>query len=460
MIKRLLLLMALFGFILSTTSCSSKKTEGEEGTPEAEASAEAGEDADFAEEDSEEGGDEFAEEGTEEGGDEFAEEGTEEGGDEFAEEGTEEGSGEGGDEFAEEGTEEGSGEGGDEFAEEDSGEGSDASSELALDEGSSESETLSSGATEQPSFEEPEMDDADEKPSWIPVKKIAELPFMKAGVLANAVYLARPGDTAESVSQKIFGDSTKVEQIFSVNPNLRNRGVKTGDKVYYNSPQRPADDSRLLVFYEDVGLQPETYVSQSGDNIREVAKQLLGDDNSWKEIWATNMDVESKTVLPEGTSLKYWSGTSLPMAANNRPSQKPMIVAKNDFPPPLPDEPEDLPPPPPPPDFGAEDFPPPPPPPPDDFANNDVPPPPPDNGAMGTIEPPPPPPPPPAEEIPKPVAKKASGGLGSDPDETMALGAAAIILLAAIALIVMVKKRKQRQALADFANTQTHTQID
>ncbi|MCB0356572.1 MAG: hypothetical protein KDD40_06170 [Bdellovibrionales bacterium] len=474
MTKRLLLYFILLGFISHVNiGCSSNKTEDEAQKQEAEASAEAGEEADFEEA----GGDEFADGEEEAGGDEFAEEGEEAGDDEFAD-GEEEA---GGDEFAEEGEDAGD----DEFADEtgstgedvagtgettdssiaDGGPATDASEELALDEGSIEEptvggENLTAGDTAEIPMEEPMSDGMMDEPvkSWVPVKKIANSPFMKSGVLVNAVYLARPGDTVESVSQKIYGNSSKAEELFTVNPTLRNRGVKTGDKIYYNSPQRPNDDSRMLVFYEDVGLQAETYVSQAGDNIRTVSKSILGDDNSWKEVWATNMDVESKSVLPEGTTLRYWASTSLPVANNNMATE-PMDMAANDIPPP-PEPSNDIPPPPPMDDMNESDIPPPPP---TDMAANDIPPPPspPPGGTMGSIEPPPPPPPPPMPKAQvKNAGAKKGGAFGSDPDVTMALGAAAIVLLAAAALIIMIRKRKQRQALADFANTQTHTQIE
>ncbi len=299
--------------------------------------------------------------------------------------------------------------------------------------------------------------------SWIEVKKIVDTPYTKAGVLVNTVYLARPGETIEDISRKIYGNTQKVEELYNVNTTLRTRGVKTGDKVYYNSPRRPGDRSQLITFYEDMGLQPEVYVSQSGDNIREVSRKLLGDEHSWKEVWATNMNVDSKTIIPEGLQLRYWAGTSVSaMASNNEPPTQrfqapppPANMAANDFS----DEP----------DMG--DFPPPPPPPPpaNNMAANDFsdepdmgdlpPPPPPDMGASGSIEaPPPPPPPPPPPKAQAQANNKAS--VSSDPDETMMLGAIAIALIGLALAIIMIKKKKQRQALVDFANTQTHTQIE
>lgn len=312
-----------------------------------------------------------------------------------------------------------------------------------------------------------------EEKKLIPVKKIADAPFNKNGVLVNAVYVARPGDTIESVSQKIYG-ADRAEELYTVNPHFRSRPLKTGSKVYYNSPNRPDDNSRLLTYYEDIGLAPEIYVTKEGDNIRAVSKELLGDDRSWMEVWATNPDVESKGELLAGQQLRYWAATDVPALANNTPPPAPPEPELDDMaPPPTPDEEvamNDLPPPPSEPDL--------PPPPPSEFPdmaqnegmndpnnmNNDMgtaPPPPPPNDmappppppTAGTVEPPPPPPPPPAAPAPSRAAAKAETGQ----DETMMLGIGAVLLLAAVALFIVRKKKARRQL--DF-NTSTQTQIE
>ncbi|RME15822.1 MAG: LysM peptidoglycan-binding domain-containing protein, partial [Bdellovibrio sp.] len=199
--------------------------------------------------------------------------------------------------------------------------------------------------SQEASFEAP-------KRHWIPVKKIKTTPFKRAGVLVNTVYIARPGDTLASVSQKIYG-ADKTDELLKINPHLR-RGLKVGDKVYYNSPRRPTDDSRILTYYEDLGLQPEIYVSKAGDNIRTVAKELLGHKDSWKEIWATNLEVESKGVLPEGIQLKYWRDVSGTLAKNTspEPSSPPMNASHEST------NEEELPPPPPPEPMKEESLPP------------------------------------------------------------------------------------------------------
>jgi len=142
--------------------------------------------------------------------------------------------------------------------------------------------------------------------TWIPYKKIKTSPYNKAGVLVNAVYIARPGEDIQSISNKIFGSNPGVDLLYAVNPHLKAREVKVGDKIYYQSPNRPQDSSRLLFYFEDIGMEANYQEIQAGQNIRTVASQLLGDPNSWKEIWATNPDIESKGDLDTAITVRYW----------------------------------------------------------------------------------------------------------------------------------------------------------
>ena len=140
---------------------------------------------------------------------------------------------------------------------------------------------------------------------WISYKKIKTQPYNQAGFLVNAVYVARKGDDIQSISNKIFGVD-QVDQLQAINLFLKRRGVKVGDKIYYQSPNRPQDSSQLLFYFEDKGIPPQYHQAQAGENIRQIASQLLGDSNSWKEIWATNPDLQSKGVLNQSVTFKYW----------------------------------------------------------------------------------------------------------------------------------------------------------
>lgn len=296
------------------------------------------------------------------------------------------------------------------------------------------------------------------KPPPASLKKIKDAPFKQGGVLLNAVYLARPGDTLKSISTKIYGSPDKSKELAKTNPYVKKPKPRVGDKVYYNSPQRPTDDSKMLTFYEDRGMEPEIYVAKSGDNLREVSKQLLGNKDSWKEVWATNPAVESKTDLAEGTQLRYWASGDV---------SAPPQAAKDNAPPggengapPTDDLAANNPPPGPPPpaanEIAANTPPPPPPPPP----AGQMPPPnaAPSAAAAGVIEPPPPPPPPPPMPPPQQKIAKNPAANAEDPMDTIYLGGGAALVLGAVALYVMIRKKRSKRQL-DF-NTSTQTQIE
>ena len=174
---------------------------------------------------------------------------------------------------------------------------------------------------------------------WIPLKKIKTEAYSKAGFLVNAVYIARPEENLAAVSQKIF-NSDQSAMLLAINPHLAKRDVKVGDKIYYQSPHRPQDSSRLLFYFEDIGASPEIYAAASGENIRVIASQLLGHSNSWKEIWASNLKVQSKGVLNQPVNLKYWTFVSTNPALEPEPPSEPEMLQE-----PTPEpEPEPLPP--------------------------------------------------------------------------------------------------------------------
>ena len=143
------------------------------------------------------------------------------------------------------------------------------------------------------------------KKQWIPYKKIKSQAYSAAGFVVNAAYIARSGEDIQSISNTIFG-SDQVSQLYAINPHLKAKSVKVGDKIYYQSPNRPQDSSQLLFYFEDRGIQPSYHQIQAGENIRTIASQLLGHAESWKEIWATNPDLQSKGRLDQPVTIKYW----------------------------------------------------------------------------------------------------------------------------------------------------------
>ncbi len=283
------------------------------------------------------------------------------------------------------------------------------------------------------------------KKANVPLQKVATAPWKVGKTWFNTVYFARPGDSLSSISQMIYG-ADKTKELKKGNPTFSSRDVKPGEKVYYNSPHRTDDSSRIITYYEDNGIAAQTYVAKPGDNIREVAKNVLGYDNAWKEVWSTNA-VDSKGMLTEGTELRYWPGTAV-AAAPSTPAANPEIAGSGQgqtAPPPMEQQAPSLPPPPSfdeaPPQQAQGEIPPPPMP---DQAQQDMamaPPPPPEEHMA------PPPPPPPVEAINPPAPQQhaeEAAPTGMDNDTTMAL---AVVGLAAAGLAILIVMRKKEDSV-------------
>ncbi len=282
------------------------------------------------------------------------------------------------------------------------------------------------------------------------LKKVESMPMTREGILLNAVYIARPKDNFKKISKMIYGSNDKASELKKANPGV---SPKVGDKIYYNSPVRPTDDTKIVTYYEDNGMLPEVYVAKEGDDIKKVSKQLLGYDNAWKETWALNT-VESKGKMPAGTELRYWKvapvaavAAAADVAMNTPPpAEMPPPPAQEMSPPPPAQEMSPPPPPaqvdaaPPPP--VAQDLPPPPPP----EVEQAAPPP--------TADLPPPPPPPVAKNTPH---VEADQPMGLDNDMIMSLAGAGILAVLAAGVIIARKRRAQKEMAAAFNDTQVGT---
>jgi len=276
------------------------------------------------------------------------------------------------------------------------------------------------------------------KPASRSLQKVASTPWKVGSKWVNGIYFARPGESLDSISQTIYGDD-RTRDLKKINPTYNNRDVKPGDKIYYASVTRPDDSEKILTFFEEKGIAPQTYVAQSGDNIRQVSQKLLGYPEAWKEVWASN-SVESKQEIPEGTELRYWdmaaaasagSGGRSDVASNTNPN--PGAEGNAAVPPPMPEIP---------PMPDAQMTPPPPPdlpPPPDMQADAGMPPPPPPADI-------PPPPPPPMETAPPPQqAQVDDGGSTSEEDQTLVMGAVAAAVIGGAVLAIVRRKRRQKE---------------
>jgi hypothetical protein len=308
-----------------------------------------------------------------------------------------------------------------------------------------------------------------------PLQKIKDAPFNKGKALLNRVYISRKGDKTKSVASKIYGSSSRSKDLVSWNPVL-SRGMKIGDKVYYQSPLDPTDALRMMTYYEEKGIPASVHVTQGSENIRKLARSLLGATESWKELWATNITLgnDAKVTLSPGTEIRYWPDEiadaplmaktesvkspgappqqTLPQMAQRPsssgqapseggvdplslpPGQQPSANAGAGIAPPAQGDPSTAPP-----SSASAGI----------GAANPEPPP---------IENPPAPPPAPVAEAPAPPAHKEnrqkadpasdSAAMGTDPDTLMTIAAAGILAITAAVLLVIVRrKRLQKQQM-------------
>ncbi len=294
-----------------------------------------------------------------------------------------------------------------------------------------ESPTPMADASSMPSEPMP----VEEKPKALPLLKVDSVPRKENGINLNTVYVTRSGESLKTISQKIYS-ADKVSEFKANNPGLKNK-PSVGTKIYYQSPNRPDDETKVLTYYEDVGMTPEVYVAQSGDDLKKVAKKILGGKEAWKELWVTN-SFESKGKLDEGTEIRYWK---TPDELAKTQNTSPDLGATGALPEPSAtnDQANQLPPPP---DMAKNDFPPPPP-----VDNSLPPPPPPPSDAMA-----PPPPPPPMDQAKKSKHDETTEdqAVAMDEDTMMALGAVGISAAALAALIVIRRKRKMKDAESEF----------
>ena len=277
----------------------------------------------------------------------------------------------------------------------------------------------------------------------IPLQKIKTSSYRKGNILVNAVYIARQGDTLRNISSKIYGGVDRTADLHKVNPHLKHRDLKVGDKIYYNSPIRPNDNSKLLFYYRDINAESSFHSLSQGSNIRTESTKLLGHPNSWKEIWATNPDLISKGDIEQNLNIVYWPQGATAQVATAPSSDSPADSFPEDSAPeeekapdfPSDAHPEEA--------MGSEDsasFPPPPPP-------AEV-----KSGIEDKSFPPPPPPMPPSEN-PKKDAQSFVQSLFKQKGIIFGLISVVIILILMIRLVL--KKRKQR----DFDYTATNIEV-
>jgi LysM domain len=133
--------------------------------------------------------------------------------------------------------------------------------------------------------------------------------------LLNRFYFARKGDTAESVSQLVYGTPDKANLLTQWNPG----SWTPGTLLFYNSASAP-EDHKMLALYQENSVTPEEYVVQRRDWLSKIAAKKLGDSGSWKEIAAVN-GVDRPDSIEVGQKLVIYSGDLHGTATPPQPQQ-------------------------------------------------------------------------------------------------------------------------------------------
>jgi len=118
------------------------------------------------------------------------------------------------------------------------------------------------------------------------------------GAVLNAFYFVRGEGSWVDLSQRIYRDPIRAEDLKAWNPGVK---ISTGSVVFYRSPTRPSDDLAMKPFHEDFGVAADSYTFKDGDTVEKVAEAKLGSKDSWREIQTANRDITDFAKVAPGT---------------------------------------------------------------------------------------------------------------------------------------------------------------
>lgn len=124
----------------------------------------------------------------------------------------------------------------------------------------------------------------------------------RKGQALNRFYFLRKGDTPESLSRLFYGEAGHEDELLQWNGKLSS--WKPGKLVLFVSAWQP-EDTAFVSFFEEQGIEGETYTIQQGDQLKSLAQEKYGDVRSWKEIALLNHLPNVKAVK-KGTQIKLY----------------------------------------------------------------------------------------------------------------------------------------------------------
>jgi hypothetical protein len=125
---------------------------------------------------------------------------------------------------------------------------------------------------------------------------------VRDGSTLNRYYYMRSGDTAETLSTLFYDNNDRAAELVEWNGPVSSWAP--GKVIYYRSAKQ-ADDTRLVSYYMEAGVEAEEVTMLPGDTLRTIASQRYGSQDSWREIAALN-GIRNEADALAGGKLKMY----------------------------------------------------------------------------------------------------------------------------------------------------------
>lgn len=159
-------------------------------------------------------------------------------------------------------------------------------------------------ADEQEALAETQKDQAEIERVSAPVE--AEQPEETANVATNSGnngrYIIQKGDTLGVISTRIYGTAKRWSELAAQNNIQDPTKIFPGDELSFELIGQAAER-----FAEQLeSITKKVVVVEAGDTLGSIAKQVLGANASWKQIYAYNKDqIQDPNVIQIGMRLNY-----------------------------------------------------------------------------------------------------------------------------------------------------------
>ena len=129
-------------------------------------------------------------------------------------------------------------------------------------------------------------------------------------------YIVQKGDTMARISARIYGSTSRWQEMASLSGLANPSRIYPGDLVYYTL------DDQSVAFataYENVAKSEEQV--QPGDTLASISARVYGSSTNWKSIWRQNETIQNPDVIPPGSTVYYISQSALTAEVNKVKAQ-------------------------------------------------------------------------------------------------------------------------------------------